>query len=257
MKLQIEHGQLIRYETINAFVSILNESPYPLEFGGENGAHLRFFIERGGDITAKRIDARPIVENLTVPPGRSHDLLCDVSRWYDLGPGGNYSIRAIIEWKGAEYQSNRVRIDVVNGLTISREARTLWIEEEIVREFKLCYLGREGSEHLFLSIDDKRAGLNYGVFDLGVIVRVHPPVIRISREGAVKVLHQSGLGRYTLSTLEVTRDKVRFLDQAYRGDDGAPYRKKPEDPAATEPIEKAPPAETKPRWWLFGHERSE
>jgi len=222
MKVQPEHTQLVRYEAVNLFVSILNESPYPLTFGGENGARLSFFIERGLDTPADRINASPLIESVTIDAGRSRDILCDVSRWYDLGPVGNYGARAIVEWRGETYQSAQVRFDVVNGLPISNETRTMWSDTEFTREFNLCYLARGGSEHLFLSVDDRRAGINYGVFDLGRIVRLYPPVLRVGRDGSLSVLHQSGFGRYTLNTLRVSAEQVRFLDQNYIGEDGQP-----------------------------------
>jgi len=253
MKLQIEHAQLVRYESVNAFISILNESPHQLTFGGKDGARLSFFIEHERDTSADRITQKPLAENVNIEPGTSLDILRDISRWYDLGPVGNYSIRAIIEWRGESYQSNRVRIDVVNGLPISSEKRTIWNEEEFVREFSLCYLAREGTERLFLSIDDKRAGISYGVFDLGGIIRLHPPVIRISREGNVRVLHQSGFGRYTLNKLEVTSDKVHFVDQSYIGEDGKPLNATEmpslENPEAEFPPKK--PEEPERKWWPF------
>jgi hypothetical protein len=223
LRLQLEHTQLVRYEAVNVFLSILNEAPYPLRFDGDNGARLHFSIERGLDTAADRIDERPLIENVTVDAGRSRDILCDISRRYDLGPVGNYSVRAIIEWRGRAYQSGQVRFDVVNGLPISKDTRTIWTDKEFVREFSLCYLAREGSEHLFLSVDDKRGGINYGVFDLGAIIRLHPPVLRVGRDGKVRVLHQSGLGRYTLNSLEVTGEQVRLTDQSYVGEDGKPF----------------------------------
>jgi len=222
LRLRSEHTQLVRYETVNLFVSVLNESPYLLTFGGDNGARLEFLVERGHGSPVDRFNKRPLIEDAAIEAGRSRDILCDISRWYNLVPVGSYSVRAIVEWRGNAYQSERVRFDVVNGLPIGSQTRTMWADEEFTRQFSLCYLAREGTEHLFLSVDDSERGINYGLFDLGLIVRLHAPVLRVGREGSVHVLHQSGFGRYTYNTLEVDSESARFVDQSYRGKDGKP-----------------------------------
>ena len=84
-------------------------------------------------------------------------------------------------------------------------------------------------------MNEEASQLNYGVFQLGPIVRIFKPVVEADRFGNIHIIQQSGDDCYLHSFFRSTRDGVRFLDHNYRRRNGEPYRSSP-------PAGKAPPA---------------
>jgi hypothetical protein len=238
VRLNVEHSKLLQYEPLNAFVSIENTAGVRLPLG-RRGAGFRFLIQKERDLFAARLNERDIIGRVTLDPGQKHDFIRDISLWYDVASAGSYTLAAAVDWQGDTFVSNRVRIDVMNGLPISSVSRMLPGSDKVWRRYSLCYLAREGNEHLFLRIDDDATKFNYGVFDLGQIVRLFKPALRFDDAGEVKVIHQSGYDRFTYSVLKVDRDRVKFVDQRYYRGNGKPCR--PENQLA--PPDQEEPAE--------------
>jgi hypothetical protein len=252
MKLQMEHAQLMRYESVNAFVSIFNDSFEDLTLGkpGEGG-RLTFRAEVAQDEWARRINQKPLVSPpIVIPPGQGRDIIVNVGDFYDLSQLGGYAIRVALDWKGDTYLSNLLRVDVVFGLPILDEKRMFSNGGHFARRFQLRYLARERTEHLFLSVGDLKGVVQYGTFDLGQVIRLNKPVLDAKRDGTVKVMQQSGLDRYTLSTLKVYPEWVEFLDQTYHREDGSVYEEESEKSALKKTLEKDAEASPKKRpWW--------
>jgi len=257
--LRFEHRQVLRFEAVNAFVTVYNEGNKPIVFS-EDQARMSFTVGRERDEQVQVLNEDLLWRSVTIEPGKRREFMHDLSLIYDLAATGTYAVNAVVKWGGSEFQSKGVRIDVVNGLPISRERRVFPGEtaEGYARVLSLRYLGREGSEHLFFCVDDEEGGRNFGVFDLGRIIRLHPPALRVKRDGATRILHQSGVGRHTLSLLQISESRVSFLDQQYRRADGSPFPKtgEPGEPGA----DRAPEPEKKRgkrRFFFFGPRKTE
>jgi hypothetical protein len=87
---------------------------------------------------------------------------------------------------------------------------------------------------LFLTIVESASGMSYGVFDLGLLVRVSAPTVMVEGSDRVKVNHQSGPDRYTKTVFESRLDSVRFIDQTYHLANGDPYPVRGAKPEATD-----------------------
>jgi hypothetical protein len=255
MKLRFEHRRTLRFEAVNAFVTVVNEGATPVVFG-DKGAKMSFVVEKERDVRAQSRNERLLWRDLELAPGRKREFLHDLSLIYDLSAIGTYAVTAVIEWRGAVFQSNRIRVDVVNGLPI-RSERKLFTGPggDFVRVLGLRYLARAGSEHLFFTVMDDELATSYGVFDLGQIIRLHAPAIRVQRTGGTRVLHQSGVGRYTLSHLDISPSRVTFRDQEYRRGDGSPFTTPPEKAVPAGPRTTEKPGRR--RFFLFGPRVSE
>jgi hypothetical protein len=254
LQLKLAHSQLLQFEPVVAFLSIQNDSAEPFLAAEDSPADIRFLVERRRDDAVGRTNAKPMVRHLRVMPGEKRDIMLDVSAWYDVSTIGGYFLNAEVAWNGTVYSSNRMRIEVVPGLTLSSTVKSLAAVGGEGRRYTLRYLARENAEYLFLCVEDEARTLSYGVFDLGRLLRVVKPRLWVDQQGTVNVIHQSAPTYFTRSVLETTPEGVRFVDQQYVTEDGKPLKATAPAPEAGAdlggsgpgiPITPAPPANGK------------
>jgi hypothetical protein len=164
-----------------------------------------------------------MTSRIEVEPGERQEVMIDISQPYGLARAGRYFVAARAQVNGRRYESNRLAFDVVPGIELASTTRSLPGYADLVRHYSLRYWDRDQREYLFLRVDGER-GENYGLFELGPLIRVFPPGIDVDKFGNVKVVHQSGGNRFTHSTFISSRDGVRFVDQVFRRADGRDYR---------------------------------
>ncbi|MDD4869509.1 MAG: hypothetical protein PHR77_03020 [Kiritimatiellae bacterium] len=225
--LKLSPVSAIQFETINAYVSVLNDSDREFildESDRENKAHAVFIVERKRDDIVKRIDDRPPVKKLVIASGAKQDFISDVSLLYDLGTTGRYVVKAAIEVGNIRYESNPVVLDIVRGIELASVSRSVPGYPDRVRRYILRYWTREKREFIFLCVDEDDGKTSYGVFLLGGLIRVNKPTINVDRKGNVKVIHQTNRDCFIWSEFESNQDGVFFIDQSYHGVDGKPYQ---------------------------------
>jgi hypothetical protein len=226
VKLKLEYTSYLQFEPVNARVVIENNSDYELVIGkgeSDGNSRMEFIVERDKDRPAKRIEKRAIVTNFKVKPGETYEVMRDVTTWYDLTTMGRYTIRAVVYLNGQAWESNPAIVDIVSGIEVASKTKSVPGYEDLVRTYTLRYWSRGGVEYLFLSVDEESTKLNYGIIELGPIVRVAKPVVDVDKNGNVIVVHQSSRDRFTRTTFKSTRSGIEFIDQKYLLENGAPY----------------------------------
>jgi hypothetical protein len=221
--LEFEHTKLLRFEPVIAFVTIENQAatPFVIESAREDPrARVRLRVERRYEPLAP-VNARPLVRALEILPGKQQRLMIRLSSQYDVTALGGYNVTAVADWNDRSYASQTVHLEVEDGLPLTSATRSAPGAPGAVRTYALRYLAREGNERLFLCVDEEETGLNYGVFDLGRLVRVVPPKLELDASGNVMVIHQATRGCYLWTLFKATRDGVTFVDQTYHRADGS------------------------------------
>jgi len=216
--LRLGHHSYLRFERMPAFITIRNDTESPLVLGAGDGMSdpkLEMTVARKGGGDVVRINAKPLVSDFRVLPEETRDIMLDVSVWYDVRKMGSYVISAVVRHGGLQYESNSLMIDVVSGIEIGGISRAVPGLPKVLRRYSLRYWSRDRREYLFLSVEQAGDGYNYGVFQLGPIIRVFKPVIEVDRSGNVEVVHQSGRHRFIRSVFRSTMEEVRFIDQTY------------------------------------------
>ena len=229
LTLALEHTTFLQFEAVNAFVSIYNDSDDTLILDESSAAGrfpLLFDIRRERDVSLSRTSKNPMIGRIRILPGEKRDVMVDISRWYDVAKRGRYMIQAVVTSEGRRYLSNTLMADVVRGMELARVTRELPGYEDRLRVFSLRYWCRDAAEYLFLCVDEPAAGMNYGVFTVGRLVRVAKPVLTADRHGTIVVQHQSGVDCYIRSVFKSTEEDVTFVDQTYHLADGSPYPQK-------------------------------
>jgi hypothetical protein len=188
-----------------------------------NNSSVSFLIERSRDDVVSRMDSSSVVSKLKVKPGQKMKLFKDITRWYGLSGLGRYFVTAIVNWNGRTFKSSTITIDVVSGIEILNVTRNAPGYYDVMRIYSLRYWSRNKTEYLFLSVDEEETGRNFGVFQLGRVIRVNKPLMEVEKSGDIVVFHQSGVKHFSRSVLRATKDQVVFVDQTYHLPNGDPY----------------------------------
>ena len=226
VKLRLEYTSYLQYEPVNAYVTIENDSDYELFMGKtekDGNSRIEFIVKKDKDEVVQRSEKRPILTNFRVKQGEKWEAMRDVSTWYNLTTMGRYTVRAVVYLNGQAWQSNVAMIDIVRGIEVASKTRSVPGYEDLVRTYSLRYWSRGGVEYLFLCVDEESTKLNYGIIELGPVVRVAKPVVEVDKNGNVIVVHQSSRDCYTRSVFKSTKSGVEFVDQKYLLENGAPY----------------------------------
>lgn len=233
-----EHSTLLQNEPVRVVVGVENEEDQAFVVPAED-TELDLMVTRAnGDTVQRLMEGHRIVVQLNVKPGGREDFMVDVGDWYDLYTEGRYVVTVTATWSGRRYSSASTAIEVVRGLEISSESRSIRGYPDRRRTYSLRYWARERREYLFLMTEEKDGART--TFDLGPVIRYYKPEMTLDRDGALTVYHQSGPDRFTRSLFKVDAREVQFVDQSYFAADGKPYGKS--QPTSTEGITNAPPA---------------
>jgi hypothetical protein len=226
----LEHPSLLKFEPVRLFVTLRNNSSSPIVLDDDSpgaNATLRFTVDRGGDQRCSRFNRAPMVRRVEIAPGQSHRLMLDLSRWYDVAAVGHYGVTAELEWLDRLQAAPRVLFDVVPGIELQRISRPLPGYTDIDWTYSLRYWSRPHkglrSESLFLTVDDEKEELNYGVFELGRLVRVNPPALVVDPHGLITVVHQTSQDCFVRTFLTASLNGISLVDQSYHLPNGDPY----------------------------------
>lgn len=226
ISLKLEHTSYLQFESINAFVTIVNDTDDLVVLGTENGLQfdkLEFAVKDSkGEIIA-RSNTNAITSKIRLMPDAKRELMVDITRFYNMVRMGGYIVSAVVDIKGKAIQSNRVAIDVVSGLEIMSVKKSLPNEPDETRKYTLRHWSRERTTSLFLVIDDEANRTNYGIFNLGPFLKFTKPKLEVDRTGKVTVIHEADRDIFAKSVFKVTKDDVTFIDSTSQNADGIPF----------------------------------
>ncbi len=245
--MELQHRSYLRFEDIRALITIRNDTdePFIIDGVGTSGESQLFFEVRYGDQIVRPRDGEPYLGRLLVLPDEKQEIVVDLCDAYPMSREGRYFVKVIASQSGEAWESRAAMIDIVPGLPLASTERVVPGYRERLRRFSLRYWTREGHEYLFLTVDETKQGYNYGVFELGKLIRVRKPAIRVDRKGRINVWHQTGSDRFLLTVLQSRPDGVTLVKQTDHQEDGSPYSSGPEE------IVLPPPEKPKARWWQF------
>lgn len=226
VQMRLEHVNYLRFERANVIVTIENKSARPMVFASPKAggnADLRLMVRARHGENVKRMNRRPLVSGVTIRPGQKREFIINILDFYDITGPGSYLAGADLVTSGRTFVSDRQMFDIVNGIPLKTVRAMAPGSSERVRTYSLRYWARGGTEHLFLCVDEEASRTSYGVFNLGGLIRVMAPMLSVAPGGTVKVLHQSGISRYTRSVFKSLPQGVQFVEQVHLQEDGRPY----------------------------------
>ena len=211
---RLEHDRVLQFEPIWATITVRNATGIPLRIRGEGTeaapdpgeepveeAVLEIGVESSPrDPLARR--ARPLLdEPVTIAPRQSASIVIDLVPLFVFRRQGPYTVEARLRWDDEVFIASRRFVDVLPGMVVSSYRAVLADPPGERRALSLRTLTRDRMEYLFLRIDDERADVCLGVFNLGTITRIFPPTLLVDASDRVHVLHQSAPARFTHSII--------------------------------------------------------
>lgn len=192
LNLKLASDQVLVGETVTATVTLRNQTGQLLAFDAAPEApRLRFNLEMGNGKLIPRADDGPVLSEVQVMPGATAELKVNLTRLYAIQAVGRYRVAAVVNWRGREYWSGNAFLEVVPGFELMRLSAGVPGDPMALRFYVLEYLQKARGEDLYLRIEDAHTQRIFGMYNLGRIVRVRPPDLRIDEAGNVHVLFQS------------------------------------------------------------------
>lgn len=191
ISLTLPSAKALLYEDVIATVVVQNNSGQMLALDSTQGT-VRFWldVERDGGQIIRRRDDAPLVSAVKIMPGEARTFRFNVSRLYAIRNEGLYKIRAGVEMNSAHYVSPETTLEVANGFELQRLTAGVPGDLPAIRTYVLSYFQKDSVENIYLRIEDADKTV-YGLFNLGRIVRVRPPEIKVDEAGNVHVLFQT------------------------------------------------------------------
>lgn len=217
--LELEYADVLQFERVTVHVWIHNVSLSKMTISSENekGSKLMLMVEKEGRLIALTTD-EIIKRDYIISPNETREIPVEFSSVCDITEMGRYLICAAIQIGDKMFMSKKKMLDVVNGIRLCSRRVPVKGVPDTMREYTLRYWPRKKETYLFLSVEEPDKSLNYGVFPLGPLLRVHEPLIEADDLGVVTIVHQSASDRYTRTVFRSDHDKVHFVDQSHYSD---------------------------------------
>lgn len=213
---RLVNTKVLQFESIPVEVTIGNNTSEPLTLGGARGsATLLFDVESSPGVLVQPTGALLVTNRLTVKHAETTKFTVDLLPSYNIRSTGPYTITGRLEWRDKVFVGSKMYLDVLPGLEIARMSAGVPGLPGVTRTYSLRTLNRDRTERVFLRITDDN-GQCYGVVDLGGIVRMYKPVLRVDEEGNIQVVHQNGPSSFIRHV--ITPYALVLEREAYTGD---------------------------------------
>ena len=190
--LAIEPTRALLYEQIEAKVALRNNTGGMLAFDASPGSARFFFqIERGRDEMVKPINRSPLFFGTTLLPGETKTNVFELTALFGLRSRGLYKVRACIERHNTLFVSPSMDLDIMKGFEMAKVINGIPGDPGAVRTYVLEYLPKQQGEYIYLRIEDDQSQTVYGMHNLGRVVRVRQPEIKVDEAGNIHVLFQT------------------------------------------------------------------
>ena len=250
VKLDMQKGDYIEGERINAVVDVANASPDPIDARGPDSpdrlilelyrANDRFQLEKNSD--------KPYSEPFALLSGEGQLLDVHFAEHFPITASTRYFARAVLVHKRIRYESSLKSFNVVPGLRCGGAVQMFSNKEGLRREFELVHWGRDHKDHLFLKVKD--AGIStrpWVTTDLGEYLSATRPKVSVLPTGVVITLHRTTQDAFIRTEFWSLPEAFEFnmhelmLDPDVAG--AARVKELYKESGGVEPVKKA--------WWKF------
>lgn len=228
MKLSIDNQSYIKYEQINAILSIKNQSGIPIVFGDNKklSAIVKLKLQRISGEVPKSTNTKSLtIKNVIIKPGEQEEFSIPVSDYYSFNGEGRYKIKAIVSHPqlNSSFQTNYIEFNIIKYDTVW--STTVGIPEAIrndnekVHSIKYSVISYfDGNNKIYcLLVEDK--DFVYSVNQLGYNIGTGVPDVAIDKLSKIHILVQNGTKIYTYFVYG-TNGKLE-TKEIYRANEGS------------------------------------
>ena len=276
----MDRDTLLLYESIPVDATIRNFSGRTIELGGgEHTAWLSLLVTDEAGATISMVGKPPLLETVSIAPGRTVRHTIDLVPYYDLRQRGTYAVRAVVDSGGTRTLSRPLKFTLLNGREVWKQTVGLPVStgetNEEYRTYSLIVLGVGHSDILYVGVQDDAHKLVYGMIPLGESLALGEPSAKIDTAGNAHFLYRSGPRSYSYAAINPAAKTLKravysdllSVPHLATGEDGSvaiqggeqtyPRIERVMTDAEVNP---PPPPPEKPRkkkwWWPFGPARS-
>jgi len=250
VKLEMQKGDYIEGERINAVVDVANASPDPIDARGPDSPD-RLILElyRASDrFQFEKTSDKPYSEAFALLSGEGQLLDVHFAEHFPIKASTRYFARAVLIHKNVRYESSLKSFNVVPGLKCGGAVQMFADKDGLRREFELVHWGRDQVEHLFLKAKDTGSSArSWTTADLGVYLSATRPKVSVLPTGEVITLHRTTQDAFIRTEFWSLPDVFEFhshelmLDPDVAGAERVKELYK--ESGGVEPVKKA--------WWKF------
>ncbi|MEM7394705.1 MAG: hypothetical protein AAF492_20420 [Verrucomicrobiota bacterium] len=213
---EMNHVRFLQYESIFLKMSVENNTGGHLVLKPD---HIGAGVEKSpGHLLARR--SAFFTNDVVIRAGETKDFTVNLTQNFDMRGTGPYTIRPWVLWRGSRHVGKTQYIDILPGFKL-KEMTAGNPENSHVYKFILLTINRYRSDRIFLRIDDRTASIMRGVLELGSVIRIKPPELRVNAKSEVEIEHQvspSSILRHTF-TMDgdlVSQDQYTVRDNQQR-----------------------------------------
>ena len=194
VKLDMQKGDYIEGERINAVVDVANASPDPIDARGPDAPD-RLILElyRASDRSQfEKNSDKPYAEPFALLSGEGQILDVQFAEHFPITVSTRYFARAVLIHKNVRYESSLKSFNVVPGLRCGGAVQMFSNKEGLRREFELVHWVRDKVDHIFLKAKDTGTSTRtWTTADLGVYLSATRPKVSVLPSGEVITLHRT------------------------------------------------------------------
>lgn len=190
--LSLAPAKALLYEQVEAKVILRNNTGGMLAFDAASGSSRFFFqVERGRDETVKPANRSPLFFETSLLPGEARTNIVELTALYGLRSRGSYKVRACVERNDVLFVSPFMDLEIMKGFELARVINGIPGDPGAVRTYILEYFAKHEGEYVYLRIEDDQSRTVFGMHNLGRVIRVRHPEIKVDEAGNVHVLFQT------------------------------------------------------------------
>ena len=189
--LRLNKKQYLAGEPVVAVVTITNHSGRQLTFASDGRTQwLDFLIKDrlGEPVTSK---GREIFGKMTIRAGESMAREVDLSRYFQIGEPGNYSVAAMVHTPGGNGEgssTNRVMFNQSPGVRYWSQKVGIPGKSGQTREFRVLNFSGDEKAQIYAQVIDDRTGQNVRTFLLGDVLMLRKPLVTVDRQQRMHVM---------------------------------------------------------------------
>lgn len=194
VEIKPKHPSFVSGEPLMIRLTLENHGAQPIVIGDHEAFkdnRVFFEIRKTPDEFLPLMRQSKIVADIALEHGEAMSVEIDLAEWYPLLAYGRYYVNAVLIHNQRRYASDNQVFEVVPGIELSRVTQVIRGPGVIERNFTLVYWARGDSEDAFLRIVDQPANETWTTLDLGPIVRVKKPELKLEGEAHLTVYHQT------------------------------------------------------------------
>ncbi len=214
VQLSMERDTLMLFESIPVVANIRNFSGRTIELRGQGETSwLSVLISDEAGATIAEVVKLPVLDAVTVPPGRTVTRRINLLPYYDLRQRGTFTVRGVVDSGGTRAVSAPVKFTVMNGRELWSQTVGLPIANgetnEEYRTYSLLMLRTAHSDILYVGIQDEARALVYGMIPLGDSLALGEPSAKTDAAGHAHVLYRSGPRSYSYAEIDPAGKNVK------------------------------------------------